>query len=67
MSKARDAKTAIMAGALVITGVCEFFEGLEEGINPLTSAGDAIRKTKERGKAVGEAWKKTRAKRRKRA
>lgn len=57
MSKSRDAKTAVMAGALVVTGVCEFLEGLEEGVDLLTSAKRAVEKTKERGAAMREAGK----------
>lgn len=68
-SKARDAKTALMAGALVLTGVCEFLEGLERGDDVLECASTAVRRTRLRGKAIKEASAKVsrqgRAKRRK--
>lgn len=54
-SVARDGKTAIMAAALICTGVFEMLEGIEEGEDPIDSALDAVRKTRLRGKAIQKA------------
>lgn len=63
MAKAKDAKTVVMAGALVVTGIFEFLEGIEDGVDLLTSAKNAVVKTKERGKAMKEAGRIMRRKR----
>lgn len=59
--KAHDAKTAIMAGALVATGVCEVFEGLESGESLISCVVGAVEKTRERGKAIKEAVRRQRS------
>jgi hypothetical protein len=50
-----EAKTAVMGGALLLTGIFEFFENLDEGDNALTAAGKAYDKTKLQGKAIRDA------------
>lgn len=53
-----DTKAGVMAGALVLTGIFEFFENVEDGDNVLTAAGKAYDRTKARGEAIREAGKK---------
>ena len=48
-------KTGVMASALVLTGIFEFLENIEDGDNVLTAAGKAYDRTKARGEAIKEA------------
>lgn len=52
-------KNGIMSAALVLTGVVEFFEELEEGTGKGRALGRAVRRTQERGEALAEASRKT--------
>lgn len=56
-SRAARAKGAVLFGALVVTGVCEFLEGVEAGDSPLKAADKAYRRTKVRKRAIRKAAK----------
>jgi len=55
--KAKDAKSFIMGSALMLTGVFECLEQIEEGKGLFESASTAVQLTKKRGEVIAKAAK----------
>lgn len=54
-ARPKEAKSAILAGALLCVGVFEFLEGIEEGVPAPKAAKRAYKRTKIRGRAIRKA------------